>query len=140
MGTSTYLHCHNFLLLCLKCATLRAKNDYRFSILKFDFSGAPTTAAASPATQTTSNMLSVSRHTAKIKQSSQSSSSLSPFFCNSIIGWTCVPSGTQVQGSSVVKCLFNPARTSIPTNSKVPKIEEPELLRSGELLMREFEE
>jgi hypothetical protein len=33
----------------------------------------------------------------------------------------CVPSGTQVQGSSVVKCLFNPARTSIPTNSKVPK-------------------
>ncbi|MCI19114.1 flocculation protein FLO11-like, partial [Trifolium medium] len=33
----------------------------------------------------------------------------------------CVPNGSQVQGSSVVKCLFNQSRTSIPTNSQVPK-------------------
>ncbi|CAJ2655877.1 unnamed protein product [Trifolium pratense] len=33
----------------------------------------------------------------------------------------CVPSGSQVQGSSVVKCLFNQSRTSIPNNSQVPK-------------------
>lgn len=33
----------------------------------------------------------------------------------------CVPSGSQVQGSSVVKCLFNQPRASIPTNSPVPK-------------------
>ncbi|CAL5210871.1 unnamed protein product [Lathyrus oleraceus] len=32
-----------------------------------------------------------------------------------------VPSGSQVQGSSVVKCLFNQPQKSIPTNSQVPK-------------------
>ncbi|XP_058734555.1 uncharacterized protein LOC131606323 [Vicia villosa] len=32
-----------------------------------------------------------------------------------------VPSGSQVQGSSVVKCLFNQPQKSIPSNSQVPK-------------------
>ncbi|KAL5072971.1 hypothetical protein RYX36_011955 [Vicia faba] len=32
-----------------------------------------------------------------------------------------IPSGSQVQGSSVVKCLFNQPQKSIPSNSQVPK-------------------
>lgn len=33
----------------------------------------------------------------------------------------CIPSGSEVPGSSVVKCLFNHPALTIPTNSPVPK-------------------
>ncbi|XP_061343136.1 uncharacterized protein LOC133289255 [Gastrolobium bilobum] len=33
----------------------------------------------------------------------------------------CIPSGSQVQGSNVAKCLFNQSSVSVPSNSPVPK-------------------
>ncbi|KAF1897791.1 hypothetical protein Lal_00032551 [Lupinus albus] len=33
----------------------------------------------------------------------------------------CIPSGSQVQGSGVFKCLFNQSSVSVPSNSSVPK-------------------